>query len=198
MKKIDYDWLKRVCDVHDKMDRGVSLDSPATRCTKEILLDRYFKFLDNRAFKIRIPITDGKYATEEEMEYEIFYAWFHKSKHTTTHKNGEVYYSYGVRKHLSWNDHEFTISFRDEKLKYRSFTKHWNDILRITFEEIPIEEYWKVAELFIDTTPPISKSPNYNYCQHIDVAQGKYLCVSKDVKDRKCVGVECGSYTETR
>jgi len=201
MKKIDVDWLKRIIDVHDRLERGVPLSSKTSRCTKGILIDRYFKFLDNRAFKLRIPVTPGKYTTEDKMEYEIFYGWFHKITHTITSCNdhdGEVYNSYGVQKHMGYNNHEFTISFRNEKLIPKEFKLHWNDILRITYEEITLEEYWKISMLFVDTEPPIPKTPNYNYCEHFDEAQGRYHCVTPDVSGNKCKGVYCGFYKETR
>lgn len=156
MKNLNYDWLKRICDIHDKLDRGVPLDSPTNRCTKEILIDRYFKFLEGRAFKLRIPVNDPTYCLEEDIEYEIFYALFSKTKHTTLFpKEGKdpYHYSYGVEKYNGWNDHEFTISFRDEKLKHQSFKLHWNGIIRIRYEEIPVEKYGDIVKLFIDMKP---------------------------------------------
>jgi hypothetical protein len=192
MKEIDINWLKRLDSVHEKLDRSIPLGSKTSRCTKEILIDRYFKFLENKTFKIRIPLPGHKYRTEEEMEYEVFYAWFNKTKHTITsiddNRDGEVHYSYGVEKYNGWNDHEFTISFRDEKLKYRKFKLHWNDILRITYEEIPNKEYFNVVELFI------VQSNVPGDCNYFDEAQGKNLCGSKKVKSRKCVGVDCGDF----
>jgi len=152
MKEIDVNWLQRIDDIHDKLSRSVPIGSPSKRCTKEILLDRYFKFLEGRAFKLRIPTNESNYVNEENVNYEIFYALFSKSKHTTIFPDeGEepFHYSYGVQKYNGWNDHEFTISFLDEKLKRQSFKLHWNDILRITYEEIPVEKYWDVVKLFV-------------------------------------------------
>jgi len=156
MKEIDLKWLKRIEKVHDTLSRSVPIGAPSRRCTKEILLDRYFKFLGGRAFKLRIPTTESSYCKEEDIKYEVFYALFVKTKHTTIHpeEGDELYhYSYGVRKHLGWNDSEYNISFRDEKLKLQDFKFHWNDILRITYEEIPVKEYWEVVKLFIDFEP---------------------------------------------
>jgi hypothetical protein len=202
MKELDYDWLKRIHDAQDRWDRSIPINSPQTRCAKEILIDRYFKFLDGRAFKLKIPQNDGKYTTEEGTTYEIHYALFTKVKHTILSTDGgrneKAHYSYGVEKHLGWNDSEFDISFIDEKGQKREYKLHWNDILRIKYEEITLDEYWGVVELFLDPDPPTPKSPNFNYCKHMDEAQGKYLCVSKDIESRKCIGVHCGFYVETR
>lgn len=193
MKKIDIDWLKRLDSVHEKLDRSIPLGSKSSRCTKEILIDRYFKFLENKTFKIRIPLPGEDYRTEEEIVYEVFYAWFNKTKHTTIScgdddRDGDVHYSYGVEKFNGWNDHEFTISFRDEKLKYRSFKLHWNDIIRITYEEISNKKYFDIVGLFVVST----NSPSD--CRYFDEAQGKNLCGSKKVRSRKCAGVDCGDF----
>ncbi len=156
MKTIDVKWMQKIDAVHDKLERSIPLGSKTRRCTKEILIDRYFKFLHNQAFKIQIPEEGSNYRKEEDIKYEVFYALFNRSKHTTCHpaEGDEPYhYSYGVRKYLSWNDHEFTISFRDEKLKQQSFKLHWNEIMRIRYERIPLEEYWEVVKLFVVTEP---------------------------------------------
>lgn len=199
MKNIDYDWLKRIDAIHDKLDRHVPLKSNTRRCTKEILIDRYFSFLNGKTFKLRIPITSGKYASPKDMEYETFYVLFNKTKHTiisSGEHNGEVYYSYGVQKHNGWNDQEFTISFMDEKLRHQSFKLHWNGLLKIKYEEIPNKEYWKVVKLFIDPSDPEPNPRNFNNCKHFDEAQGKYLCTSMKKRGKKCDGVECGFYDE--
>ena len=200
MQELDYDWLKRLHDTHDKLSRSVPIGSKTSRCTKEILIDRYFKFLNGRAFKLKIPKNDGKYTTEDETTYEIYYALFTKTTHTTisdnSNRNGEVHYSYGVEKHNGWNDSEFTISFMDEKMTRQSFKLHWNGILRIKYEEISIEEYLAVVKLFVDPDPPDPKSPNFHNCERFDEAQGRYYCTSKHVHNERCVGVDCGFYEE--
>jgi len=202
MKEIDYDWLKRLYDTHDKLERSIPINSKTSRCTKEILLDRYFKFLNGRAFKLKLPKNDGKYTTEDETAYEIYYALFNKVKHTTRsedeNRDGKVHYSYGVEKYNGWNDSEFIISFIDEKCNRQSFKLHWNGILRIKYEEITVEKYWEVVKLFVDTCEPEPNPPNYNNCESFDLAQGKYFCTSYNVSDKKCVGVECGFFNEKK
>ena len=153
MKEIDIEWLQRIDSIHQKFNRTIPLKSFSSRCTKEILIDRYFRFLEGRTFKLRIPTNESNYVKEENITYEIFYALFTKTKHTTVFPDEgkeKYHYSYGIQKYLSWNDHEFTISFRDEKLNHQSFKLHWNDILRITYEEIPTEKYWEIVSLFIE------------------------------------------------
>lgn len=203
MKKIDYDWLKRIDTIHDKLDRHVPLKSKTRRCTKEVLIDRYFKFLENTAYKIRIPKESYKYGKLSKPTYETFYALFYKSKHTIISCNehdGEVYYSYGVQKYNGWNDQEFTISFRDEKCNYQEFKLHWNDILKISYEKIPLQKYWEIVGLFIDMNTVVEEenSPNFNNCEQFDEAQGKYYCTSENVPNKKCIGIDCGFYNEKK
>ena len=156
MEEIDVKWMKKIDAVHEKLERSIPLGSTTRRCTKEILIDRYFKFLENKAFKLRIPTNPSKYGPPEEEEYETFYGIFLKSKHRIVSggkHNEEVYYSYGVQKYNGWNDHEFTITFRDEKLKQQSFKLHWNDIMKIQYEEINPQKYWEVVALFVKMEP---------------------------------------------
>ena len=103
-------------------------------------------------FQVGVPKKSYLTGKEENINYEIFYALFTKTKHTTCWPDEgkeKYHYSYGVQKYLSWNDSEFTISFRDEKLNHQSFKLHWNDILRITYEEIHVEKYWEIVSLFM-------------------------------------------------
>jgi len=147
MEKIDNNWLLKIDAVHEKLENSIKLDSKVSRCTKNILIDRYFKFLNGKFFKLSIPNRIYNHRGQDEITYEVFYAWFSKSTHTITHSKdheGEKYNSYGVQKHNGWNDHEFDITFRDEKLKRQDFKFHWNDILKISYEEITMEKYWEV------------------------------------------------------
>ncbi len=197
MKEIDIEWMRKIDAVHGKLSRSVPIDSKTSRCTKEILIDRYFKFLDNRAFKLTLPSEGMNYRTEEEITYEVFYAWFNKTKHTTCsedkNRDGEVHYSYGVEKYNGWNDHEFTLTFRDEKLKHRSFKFHWNEIMRIRYERIPLERYWEIVGLFVDMAAP-KETPDE--CEYFDQAQGKRYCTSDDTRFKRCEGVTCGYFKE--
>ena len=194
MKEIDIKWMQRIDAVHDKLKRSIPLDSKTSRCTKEILIDRYFSFLQNQAFKLQIPINLGKYKFPDEVEYETFYAWFNKTKHTVVASKkheGEVHYSYGVQKYNGWNDHEFTISFRDEKLKSQEFKLHWNEIMRIQYERIPLQKYWEVVGLFIDIAKP---KETIDECKFFDEAQGKHYCTSDISTISRCVGTDCGYF----
>ena len=69
MKTIDVKWMQKIDAVHDKLERSIPLGSKTRRCTKEILIDRYFKFLHNQAFKIQIPEEGSNYRKEEDIKY---------------------------------------------------------------------------------------------------------------------------------
>jgi hypothetical protein len=133
METLNIGWLKKVEKVHDRFDRHVPTNSIQKICTQSIFINRYFKFLDGKTFKLKI-------------EDCIYYALFLKQKTIGT----DYYYnSYGVEKHLGYNNYEFSISFFDEKLKRRDFKLHWNDIISIEYEEIPTKKYYEIVKLFI-------------------------------------------------
>jgi len=81
---------------------------------------------------------------------------FNKTKHTITSSDnfeGETHYSYGVEKYMGYNDHEFSMSFLDEKAQRQNFKLNWNDILRMRYERIPTEKYWEIVMLFLIEKP---------------------------------------------
>jgi hypothetical protein len=131
MKTIDKKWLKKIQDHIDTLNRSVK--NTENRCEKSIFVDRYFSFLLNRAFKLKI-------------KDEVFYAFFTKGKVTTDNKH--VSYNYGISYYLGYGSSEYEISFFDEKANVKKFVLHYNDILRIKFEEISLEEYYKIVNLF--------------------------------------------------
>ena len=131
MLKLD---IKRIKDRHDKFSRSIKLDSKDERCTQSIFIDRYFSFLMNRAFKLKI---DNK----------IHYALFLKSKSIVNFKF--EYLSYGVRKHLGYNDSEFSLLFINERGKSVYMEGiHYNEFLQLEYEEITLVEYAKIVNLF--------------------------------------------------
>jgi hypothetical protein len=136
MKTLDIEWLKKIQKAHDRFARGIPIGSKHNECTQAIFIKRYFKFLENRTFKLKIKDS-------------IYYVLFTKSKLSTV---GTDYfsYSYGVQKYLGYNSSEFLISFFDEKLNRQEFKLHWNDIIRIEYEEIANEEYYNIVKLFVD------------------------------------------------
>jgi len=135
MEKINIEWLKRIKNRHDTFERSTPIGSKQNECTQAIFIHRCFKFLNNKAFKLKI---DGT----------IYYAFFTKSRWRTS--GTEHYYNeYGVRKYLGYDSSEFLIGFYDEKFSRQEFKLHWNDIIRIEYEEIPIEKYYNIVNLFI-------------------------------------------------
>lgn len=135
MKTMDIEWLKRIERVHDKFSRSIPSNSKQKECTQAIFINRYFKFLSNRCFKIKI-------------NDNIYYALFCKS---TMRTKGTDYYSnnYGVKKYLGYSQSEFELQFYDERLQWKNVKLHWNEIICIEYEEITLEKYYEIIKLFI-------------------------------------------------
>jgi hypothetical protein len=135
MKNINIKWLESILDSHDKYDRFIPIESSAKECTQSIFINRYFRFLENRTFKLKIKGV-------------IYYALFLKSrvKFVLTDYTS---INYGVTKRLGYNSHEFTISFFDERLSRQSINLHWNDIKEIEYEEITNKKFYKIVNLFL-------------------------------------------------
>lgn len=134
MQRINIEWLNKLCKIHDGLSRSVSVDSNIHRCEQQIFIDRYFKFLQNKCFKLKI-------------KDEIYYVMFVQHLHNIDNQFSG--YSYGIRKCLSYDPHEIIISFFDEKLKNKDIKLHWNDILKIEYENILIKKYFKKIKQFI-------------------------------------------------
>lgn len=134
MKNLDIEWLQRIRKSHDKLDRTILPNSKIRRCTQEILISRYFKFLKNKCFKLYI-------------KKEVYYMMFLKSIHTVN--NGYVYSSYGINKYLSYSPYEFEITFIDEKVKNQGIIVSWNDLLEIKYEKISKKKYYRMVKKFI-------------------------------------------------
>ena len=138
MEQIDVKWMKRFQEKIDKLDRFSSKTNDS-RCQKEIFVCRYFKFLNGKCFKIKL-------------KDEVFFAMFNKSTTTTisakdSHKY--IYNSYGITFSLGYGNSEYDFTFRDEKFKVQDFTLGWNDILKVKWKEITMEEYIKVIKMFL-------------------------------------------------
>lgn len=135
MKTLDIEWLKRIQKVQDKFSRSIPSNSKQKECTQAIFINRYFKFLSNRCFKIK---------TNDN----IYYALFTKSTMRTI---GTDYYSYnyGVSKYLGHSPNEIKLHFFDERLKLQDLKLHWNDIIFLEYEEISLKKYYEIVKLFI-------------------------------------------------
>lgn len=136
MKTIDIKWLRKIESVYSKQGRTIDPYRKDNRCGMSVLIDRYFRFLDNKYFVLKI-------------NEEIFYAMFFKHTHTIiTIDDNPKFFNYGVAFAMGYNDYEFNISFYDEKLKYREFTLKWNDIVKIEYKEISQKTYLKMVQHF--------------------------------------------------
>lgn len=137
MNKLD---VKRIITVHDKFKSSIPIEKTGdTRCTQSIFIDRYFRFLKNRTFKIKL-------------KGEIYYAMFCQQSfkvNSWSTNNSFMYFNYGVKKHLGYNGHEFNISFINEKGVFTILEKiHYNDFLELEYEEITRDEFYKIVKLF--------------------------------------------------
>jgi hypothetical protein len=134
METINIEWLHKIQKVHDKFERSIPISSPNKECTQSIFINRCFKFLYNKAYKLKI-------------KDDVYYALFIKLNGKIS---GTDYYfnNYGVRKVLGYNNSEVIISFLNEKFTYQEIKLHWNDIIKIEFEEIPLQKYYEIVNLF--------------------------------------------------
>lgn len=132
MKNIDVKWLRRLQDHISTLDRGCGLTS---FCQKEIFVNRYFKFLENKCFKI-------------EYQGEIHYCYF--TRRTISYSNEKVSaYNYGIRFKVGWSNAKYSLTFLNEKGKYKQLELHYNDFLELKYEEISIKKYGKILKLFV-------------------------------------------------
>ena len=105
MKTIDINWLLKILTIVEKLQRSTKSKSKDSRCEKEIFICRYFKFLENKYFKIKI-------------KNRVYFAAFSKSTTTVSGclKDNYKYNSYGVKFYLGHSDFKYQVSFRDEQL----------------------------------------------------------------------------------
>jgi len=138
MKTIDINWLRKILTTIEKLQRTTNSKSKDCRCEKEIFICRYFKFLENKYFKIKI-------------KNRVYFAVFPKSTTTVSSclKDDYKYNSYGIKFHLGYTDFEYQVSFRDEQLNVIQLILHWNDIIEIKYKEITAEEYFNVVKMFL-------------------------------------------------
>ena len=81
MEKIDLNKLKKFQRIVDSLDRSVSKISKRSRCEKQIFVNRYFNFITNKCYKIKIKGV-------------VYYAIFHRSK--IKDSTGDSYYTNGI------------------------------------------------------------------------------------------------------
>jgi len=154
MIKLDRDWMRKVQNAVDKQERASCKYRDNIRCNKSVLVDRYFSFLNNRCFKLKITKELGyEYETNERLfNEEVFYAYFAVSQHTMT--NGKTnkessWYNYGVEFSLGYSSNKYIINFRDEKFDWREFKLTWNELLQLEYEEITSVQYMDFVKKFI-------------------------------------------------
>lgn len=139
MNTLDINWLQKVQNIIDKLDRTTYPDSKESRCQKEVFVCRYFKFLKDKCFKIKI-------------KDKVYFAVFNKStiKVTSCLRDDLLtYYSYGVKFYLSYGSSDYELSFRDEHFNPIQLIVHYNDLLQIKYKEITQEEYFNVVKMFL-------------------------------------------------
>ncbi len=137
MKTINIDWLKKFQSIVDRLDRASSKYRQCSRCDKEVFTIRVFNnHIKDKSFKLRI-------------KNRIYYGMFIQS----VIKVDKVfaYNTCGVNFHLGYGSNEYNISFFDATTN--SFTKisrvHWNDIIRIEYEEIDNEKFYEICKMFL-------------------------------------------------
>lgn len=139
MNTLDINWLYKVQNIIDRLDRTTKTNSTESRCQKEIFICRYFKFLKNRYFKIKI-------------KDRVYFVVFSKSTwRVTSCLRDDLfnYNSYGIKFHLGYKSNEYDISFRDEHFEHIELQVYWNDLLQIKYKEITQEEYFNVVKMFL-------------------------------------------------
>jgi hypothetical protein len=137
MKKIDINWLKKFQSIVDKQNRSSVTYRQCSRCDKEVFVIRVFnKLIKNKTYKLKI-------------KDKIYYGMFILASIKVNSKF--AYKTCGVNFHLGYNNHEYSISFLDaNNSKFIKLSKiHWNDIIKIQYEEIPVSKFYEICLLYI-------------------------------------------------
>jgi len=134
MTSVNIEWLKRIEEAHNRWDRSRPFGSKHKRCTQQILIDRYFKFLHNKCFKLYI-------------KGEMYYVMFINLIHTVDHEY--VYNTYGVSKHLGYANFELELSFLDERCNTKRIVVSYNDILDIKYRAIRKKKFYRMCKKFL-------------------------------------------------
>lgn len=139
MKKINIEKLKKFWSIIDRLERHIGIDGKGNqgRCEKEVFFHRYFRFLSGKCFKLFI-------------NDEITYALFTRSTVSSVGNKYNYKYSHdGVTYNMGYSLRKWNIDFRNEKMKPVDLNGlHFNDMLKIEYEEITQEEYFKIVKLF--------------------------------------------------
>lgn len=135
MKDLEVNWLKKFQSIVDKQGRGSSNYRQCSRCDKEVFTIRVFnKLLKNKTFKLKI-------------KDNIYYCLFVELNVST---NGIPTYKYcGVKFHLGYSLSEYDVYFIDAQGKRVEMVLHYNDVIRLEYEEIPLSLYQEMLSYYI-------------------------------------------------
>lgn len=134
MKNIDITKQQKFQSIVDRLNRGIPIGEKG-RCQKSIFVHRYFKFLNNRCFKLLI-------------KDRIYYGMF--VEHRIKVSDGTRYEHQGVEFALGYSLSKYRLSFLNERHEFENLELHYNDILKLKYEEIELEKYYEISSLFIN------------------------------------------------
>jgi hypothetical protein len=137
MKQINIPWLNKFQSIVDKQNRSSVNYRQCSRCDKEVFTIRVFnKLIKNKAYKLKI---------KDKIYYGMFVEYSIKV-------NGNfAYNTCGVNFHLGYSNHEYSISFLGaNNTTFIKLSKlHWNDIIEIQYEEIPVIKFYEICSLYV-------------------------------------------------
>jgi hypothetical protein len=134
MENINIAKQQKFQTIVDRLRRGIDIGAKG-RCQKSIFVHRYFRFLNNRCFKLLV-------------KDRIYYGMF--VEHKIKVSNGTRYEHHGVEFALGYSLSRYRLSFLNERHEFENLELHYNDILEIKYEEIERERYYEISSLFIN------------------------------------------------
>ena len=140
MKKINKSFLKKFQTTVDNFDRCISLTGNiyGDRCEKSVFVSRFGLTLINKCFKLKI---------KGVIHYILFIGY---DGTITSNKGKSAYKSGGVELYLGWSSiAQYEIKFINEKGAITKMILNYNDLLKLEYEEIQREEYYKIVRLFL-------------------------------------------------
>ena len=137
METINITWLKKFQSIVDKQNRSSVNYRQCSRCDKEVFTIRVFnKLIKNKAYKIKI-------------KDKIYYGMF--PEYSIKVNGNFAYNSCGVKFHLGYGNHEYSIYFLDaNNITFINLSKlHWNYIIKLQYEEIPVSKFCEICSLYV-------------------------------------------------
>lgn len=137
MEKLDKDKLKKFHKIVKSLKRSVPTEGGlyGSNCEKSVFVGRWSYFnLGKKCFKIKI-------------KNKIHYAVFAKSTEVSFRKESYKRHSGGFEYGLGWRD-DYKLTFNNERLELIEISVSFNDLLHLEYEEISVEKYIEVVNLF--------------------------------------------------